>query len=483
MKTISKGVLSVVIAVLLGLMIFPGVTVHAEEISGKGYTVQTAIDIEFGKTYTKSWNKETTRLPCYNKIVISKNGLIEINATKPIDDDPEHGALRFFLYNNNNEFIWGCGTGDSLNDASTSYTKKVGLAAGIYYLTIEPGFMIESGSASTSYTINFTAGNYEIESNESVSEATEVRLNALYTGYYGNEYADAEEEDYWKVFLTAGKQYRLCIGNYRNIEPTTAYFMFMDPNGDDVVSLGERHVTVTAKLESKLNENGENYDDFIAKYTGYYYLRLTNYHSRQIEYSIRFTSDDPADQYVDEANRNLVWENVAGKSYWYENNVRQGTATDSKCFSYDGTLRGREIYDPASDGWYWLDVNADGAKAVGKEVFMPYVYQDEKGWNASEIKNNANASSALADGNYEHAELAAQVQKAIENGTGKWVRYDSNGKMLKGWVKIQGSLAELYPSQAGNTYYYDRKTGLMAKGWTVIDGTSYYFDEITGVLK
>ncbi len=181
--------------------------------------------------------------------------------------------------------------------------------------------------------------------------------------------------------------------------------------------------------------------------------------------------------------KNLEWENVGGKSYWYENNVRQGTASDSKCFSYDGTLRGREIYDPASDGWYWLDVNANGAKAVGKEVFMPYVYQDEKNWSESEIKENAKASGALADGNLEHAELAAQVQKAIQNGTGKWVRYDSNGKMLKGWVKIQGSLAELYPDQAGNIYYYDRKTGLMAKGYTVIDGTTYHFDEVTGALK
>ena len=32
-----------------------------------------------------------------------------------------------------------------------------------------------------------------------------------------------------------------------------------------------------------------------------------------------------------------------GPWYWYENGVRQGT-----------TGRGKEIYDPASDAWYWL---------------------------------------------------------------------------------------------------------------------------------
>ena len=181
--------------------------------------------------------------------------------------------------------------------------------------------------------------------------------------------------------------------------------------------------------------------------------------------------------------RNLEWEEVNGKSYWYENNVRQGTYSDDRCFSYDGTLRGREIYDPTSDGWYWLDVNADGAKAVGKEVFMPYIYQNQKDWDEDTINANAAASGANADGNLEHAELAEQVKKAIKDGTGKWVRYDHNGKMFKGWVLIDDSLASLYPDQVGNIYYYDRKTGLMAKGRTVIDGRTYYFDEITGVLK
>ncbi len=184
-----------------------------------------------------------------------------------------------------------------------------------------------------------------------------------------------------------------------------------------------------------------------------------------------------------EKYRDLEWEVIDGKSYWYEGNIRQGTATDTKCFSFDGTLRGREIYDPKSDGWYWLDVNADGAKAVGKEVFMPYIYQTQANWSEEEININAAASSADAEGNIEHAELSDQVKRAIQNGTGKWVRYDNEGKMFKGWVTIEGDLAALYPDQAGNTYYYDRKTGLMAKGATVINGKEYYFDEITGALK
>ena len=45
------------------------------------------------------------------------------------------------------------------------------------------------------------------------------------------------------------------------------------------------------------------------------------------------------------------WKTVNGKDYWYENGVKQGT-----------TGRGKEIYDPDSDAWYWLDANQGAQK-------------------------------------------------------------------------------------------------------------------------
>ena len=115
-----------------------------------------------------------------------------------------------------------------------------------------------------------------------------------------------------------------------------------------------------------------------------------------------------------------------------------------------GIERGREIYDPASDGWYWLDCVFDGAKAASKEVWMPYLFQDD-----------------LASG---------------RNPEGKWVRYDKNGKMIKGWYTVKKDDVALYPTQAGNTYYYDLITGAMCKGLCIIDGHEYRFDETTVVL-
>jgi len=142
-----------------------------------------------------------------------------------------------------------------------------------------------------------------------------------------------------------------------------------------------------------------------------------------------------------------------GKQYWYEGGIRQAVMGDPKNIidTVYGYERGREIYDPDTDGWYWLDCIYDGAKAQSKEVWMPYIYQED-------------------------------FAKGI-NKEGKWVRYDDKGKMIKGWYTVQGSDISLYPAQAGNTYYYDLITGEMCKGNKIIEGKTYYFDENTGVLK
>ena len=54
-----------------------------------------------------------------------------------------------------------------------------------------------------------------------------------------------------------------------------------------------------------------------------------------------------------QAATNFGWEVVNGNYYWYENGVKQGT---------EG--RGKEIYDPDSDAWYWLDAIDGGKRAI-----------------------------------------------------------------------------------------------------------------------
>ena len=178
--------------------------------------------------------------------------------------------------------------------------------------------------------------------------------------------------------------------------------------------------------------------------------------------------------------KDLEWNVSAGKSYWYENGIKQGTYSDPKGVMGDGSVRGREICDLSMTDdagqqgvWFWLDSCYDGAKAVGKEVWVPYIYQQEAEWDEAKLREIANESDPG---------MADCVFDAMINKKGKWVRYDENGRMLKGWVTIEGALAELYPDQAGNTYYYDTRTGLMAKGNVTIDGKECFFDETTGAL-
>ena len=120
---------------------------------------------------------------------------------------------------------------------------------------------------------------------------------------------------------------------------------------------------------------------------------------------------------------NCAWKRINGKDYWYEGGKRQGYDPNNAAY------RGKEIYDPASNGWYWLDNVQQGAKAVSKDV-----YQESSG--------------------------------------GKRVRYDANGQMIKGWN-----------TNENGTYYFDPVTGAMAKGTTTIDGMTYYFDPATGVKR
>lgn len=120
------------------------------------------------------------------------------------------------------------------------------------------------------------------------------------------------------------------------------------------------------------------------------------------------------------------WVTINGADYWYEKGVRQGL---------EG--RGKEIYDPASDAWYWLDSVDQGKKATSKDV-------------------------------YQESEAGQWADRP--DGTGKWVRYDAQGHMIKGW-------------SADKRYYFDLIYGTMAKGDAVIDGRTYHFDKNTGVLQ
>jgi surface protein len=200
-------------------------------------------------------------------------------------------------------------------------------------------------------------------------------------------------------------------------------------------------------------------------------------------YPVKYEDYSESPMIID--GKDMSWNESKAKSFWYENGIKQGTYWDPQGVlgedpeTGEKTIRGREICDNnikddnGNGTWFWLDSCYDGAKAVGKEVWVPYIYQQEDEWD-DETKHNIAFESDEGMGDC--------VLNAIRSKAGKWVRYDENGRMLKGWVTIEGALVGSYPDQIGNTYYYDTRTGLMAKGWVTLEGKTYHFDEVSGVL-
>jgi uncharacterized protein YjdB len=147
----------------------------------------------------------------------------------------------------------------------------------------------------------------------------------------------------------------------------------------------------------------------------------------------------------------MITDETTGDKYWYEDGVQQGT-----------TGRGKEIYDPDTNAWYFLDAEDGGKVATSKDVVQPTNWDEY------------------------NADPAGYEQRAAEDGSmWKWVRYDSEGKMIKGWCSgtADSSTKIDNASDAGNeaTYYFDPDTGEMAKGDVVIDNVLCHFDEATGV--
>ena len=215
-----------------------------------------------------------------------------------------------------------------------------------------------------------------------------------------------------------------------NYALTIRSFAFYENKNLKVISLP----TKLAKIEINAFNNCLNLEDvyYASSQENYSaYATVDEYNNESYcNATLHYNSQGP-DEWPDAAYTG--WITLIGRDYWYENAVLQGY--DPKNPDY----RGKEIYDPDSDAWYWLDNIQQGAKAVNKDV-------------------------------YQESEAGQWAENA--DGTGKWVRYDANGHMVKGWQTTDQG-----------TYYFDTVYGTMAKGTAMIDGMTYYFDLNTGILQ
>lgn len=177
------------------------------------------------------------------------------------------------------------------------------------------------------------------------------------------------------------------------------------------------------------------------------------------------------------------WVEKNGQKYWYEN----GQMAKSK-----------EIYDPESGAWYWLD--ADGTMARNKDVYM----KSGDKWVRYDNNGHMIKGEDYRYGGWYYFDMVtgamAKGMRHISSSGGKWVYYDwKTGQMAHGeryvnydkehtgWYLFDNVTGAMFH---GFTYfpngdkwvYYDQKTGIMAKGYVQVNGAWYYFDQKTGKM-
>lgn len=179
------------------------------------------------------------------------------------------------------------------------------------------------------------------------------------------------------------------------------------------------------------------------------------------------------------------WVTKNGQKYWRDS---------------DGSLaRSKEIYDPESNAWYWID--SDGTMAHDKDVYLrsnggKWVRYDSNGYM---IKGEDFRYGVWYNFDFTTGAMSKGMTY-LSNGN-KWVYYDMvTGKMAhgeaylnfdkehSGWYlfdNITGARCTgdiFIRSNGGKWVRYDQKTGKMVKGLQKQNGLWYYFDPVTGAM-
>ena len=133
------------------------------------------------------------------------------------------------------------------------------------------------------------------------------------------------------------------------------------------------------------------------------------------------------------------WSELDGERYWFDSGVM---------------ARDKQVYDPASNAWYWFD--ADGTMAADKDVFVPVSNEDR------------------SQGKWVRYDAEGHMVKGLDFRYGAWYCFDDvTGEMMKGFV---------YLPDGQRWVYFDPVTGRMLTGEQAIDGQWYLLDDETGAV-
>lgn len=254
--------------------------VYADEIYTEATSLETAISAEFDKDYSIVWSENATE--SWNKIKLDQNGILEITFQKV-----SHDMLGLFdayieVYDEQGECIYGLRNSDK---SITEAHMFVGLEKGTYYVKLESEYVSYAYNKTTVYSFSFTANSRcELENNNIKEYATPMKVGESYTGFFGTGYMVINENrdvrDLYEVQLKKGQVYKLT---------------FNKEVGTTIVKLLGENVDLGALWPS---DDADNFciapnDEFIAPYSGTYYLHIHNYGNEQYKYTTKITNVTP----------------------------------------------------------------------------------------------------------------------------------------------------------------------------------------------
>ena len=341
-----KRIIALIMVFVMFISIAPTSGVFALETDQKGTSFDSAVNMQFGRTYTYNWTIDNDHLYHYAKFTVTDKGIVTLKVNKPYDAEGEVSNYEIIVMDEDGDYVYGNTGRESKSNPRNYYQFSLGLAPGEYYVSFELGFTVQSGTIEMNYEVTFEENDYvEIESNETAEEATELTLGMMHKAYFGNEYSDYGNSDYWKFKTEEGKKYRLKFKNYSSIDETTTIL-------ESSLDIQEY------KLRNNIDNDGYNYIEFTASSTATQYIWLHNYIKVQYEYGICVEEIKPPtvgtvnnlSASVTTDSVTLTWDavpNATGYRIWLQDNEtsewKQLKLTSTNSFKHSG-LQGSTKY-------------------------------------------------------------------------------------------------------------------------------------------
>lgn len=310
---------------------------------GAGSTITASNQIQSGVTYTKYWTRDNYKEHCYNQISIAQDGYIQIDIDRPLDNSGTYRDLELVVYSADQNEIWKHNTYYAVSSAN-HLTYKVGVPAGTYYFDIHLRYST-SQMLTSRFQLTGVAADYEKESNDTLYTATHISVNRVYGASFANS---SDDSDCFAFNVTAGVPVTVRIGNYSNIEGSTAILHVVDASGQILWTQNENY---------NVAENVKEFP-FTPETSGTYYFKVYNKIGDTVDYTIEVRTKSATDQ---NSNVNGLAQASDGNWYLYQKGRIQESYSDlyhDAKYGWWKVTKGKidfaynDLYNSPSCGWW-----------------------------------------------------------------------------------------------------------------------------------